>query len=220
MVSRCAAVRARQSNDLIGRMRRQHRQRLALARHRSSLARAIRRAELRLPRDPVEHAIARIARGDRETIRPAQFGDCGKATSSAASRERQPERLLAEIGQRSRADALEIAAIRRERQIERENLFLAERVFELKRAHDLPQLRAEAAMLARLQQARDLHAERRRAGDDMAVGHELEGGTASESGSTPNAREALVLIGKEQLEKARIDIFRVAGKRQRPSLVA
>ncbi len=87
--------------------------------------------------------------------------------------ERQPARLLAEIGERGGADAFEIAAIGREAEIEREDLVLAEL-----RARSRSRARSGAAWprtcaRARLEQARDLHGERRGARDDAAVEHEL-----------------------------------------------
>ncbi len=84
--------------------------------------------------------------------------------------ERQPARLLAEIGDTGGADAFQIAAERRERQIEVEDLAFAERVFELHSAHDLTKFHADrplAGLLqARLKQPRHLHGDRRAAGND------------------------------------------------------
>src|SRR5665213_2587632 len=70
-------------------------------------------------------------------------------------------------------------------------------MFEFERARDLAQLGAETAMLARLQQAGDLHGQSRGAGDDVAAGGELERGTA---------------------ERPRIDVFH--GRRQPPAALA
>jgi hypothetical protein len=66
-------------------MRRQHRHRLAQPRHRTALACAIIVGGTTPGFDhAVEHAVAR-ARAPRDSDRPAHSGDCGSATSSAAS---------------------------------------------------------------------------------------------------------------------------------------
>ena len=132
-------------HHLVGRMRRQHRQLLALVRHRLGIWRA--RSRRAAPRPPPQSDRA------RGRARPAQSPENGpaaavpataaSATSKAASAKRQFARLLAEIGQRRRANAFEIAAVGRERQIKSEDFVLAKRVFEFERAHDLPQLGAQ-----------------------------------------------------------------------------
>ena len=93
-------------------------------------------------------------------------GDCGSATSSALSARSSAARLLAEIGQRGGAHAFQIAAERRQRQIERQDLVLGIALFQLHRAHHLEQLAADAVAV-RLQQPRHLHGQRRAAADTM-----------------------------------------------------
>src|SRR5262249_60586027 len=85
----------------------------------------------------------------------------------------QAARLLAEIGERGRARAFEIAAIGREAEIEREDLVLGERALELDRADHLPQLGGEAALGAWLEQPRYLHGDGGGAGDDAAMADRL-----------------------------------------------
>ena len=145
-------------HHLVGRMRRKHRQLLALVRNALGLGAGdlVTRRQARR-RNPVEHAVARGPRGLRRTVRPPQLGRLRQRDKQGRLRKRQLARLLAEIGQRRRADAFEIAAVGRERQVESKNIVLAEHVFDFKRAHDLPQLRTQSAMLARLQQSRQLH---------------------------------------------------------------
>ena len=77
-------------------------------------------------------------------------------------------------------------------------------------------------MRARLEQARDLHGDGRAAGDDVAGGHELPRGARERHRiDAVMLVEALVLIGEQQFEEARIDVLRrVTGSRQRPSGVA
>ena len=135
-------------------------------------------------------------------------GDCGSATEQRRLAEREPPRLLAEIGKRGRADAFEIAAIRRQREIKAEDLVLAQRPFELERPHRLPDLGVERAVPARLQQAGDLHGDGRAARDDAAMRDELV--RRAHDGERIDARmgeEPLVLIGEQRLEEDRIDLL-------------
>ena len=208
------------SDHLVGGMRRQHRQRLALARHACRFrARDLVARHHAGRRRAVEHAVARRLRGIRKAIRPAQFRRLRQRDQQCRFRQRKLARLLAEIGERGGADAFQVAAIGCQRQVKRKNLVLAERLFELERARDLAQLGAEAAMLARLQQPRHLHGDGRTAGDDVAVAGELECGTAERQQiDAMMLGKAFVLIGKQQLQKARIDVF--LGRRQPPAPLA
>ena len=92
-------------------------------------------------------------------------------------------------------------------------------MFEFERARDLAQFGAEAAMLARLQQARHLHGEGRAAGDDVAAGRELKRGAAErQKVDTVMLVETFVLIGEQHFEETRIDIL--DGRRQPPAPLA
>src|ERR1700733_15313086 len=107
-------------------------------------------------------------------------------------------RLLAEITERGGADALDIAAIRRQFEVERKHLVLAQGALDFDRAHDLTKLCRERAFAARLQQTRDLHSERRAAGTNVAAGDEL----ARRAGERQNIdavmrAEALVLVREQ-----------------------
>ena len=170
--------------------------------------------------DAVEHAVARARARPRPSGRAgAASGDCGSATSSAASRERQPARLLAEIGERGGADAFEIAAIGRERQIEREHLVLAQAAARARsRARSGAAWRracARRAARAAAPPAWSGSSRRRRCGRWSS---HCKAARASASGSTPAMRaEALVLVGEQHLEKARIDV--VERRRQPPAAV-
>src|SRR5262249_9096982 len=127
-------------------------------------------------------------------------------------------RLLAEIGQRGRANALEIPAIGGKSQVETEYLVFAESVLKFERTHHLPQLGAQAATLARLKKARHLHGDRRSTGHDMASGSELDHRTSQcERVDARMLAEALVFVRKEQLQETRIDVL--LGNRQPPAAV-
>ena len=174
MVSRWIARPGDRGHDRVGRMRRQHRHRPPALRDGLLLGALdlVGRHDARR-RQPVEHAIARGARGGDGAIRPADFRRLRQRDQQRGFRERQPPRLLAEIGERCGADAFEIAAIGREAEVEREDLVLAQRALELDRAHHLAKLGDEAPLAARLQQPRHLHGQRRGARHDAAVGDQL-----------------------------------------------
>src|SRR5207237_4543019 len=108
-----------------------------------------------------------------------------------------------------RADAFEIAAERRQRQIEVEDLVLAELPLDLDRTYDLAQLGIKRAMMARLlHQPRELHGDGRAAGNDVAAGDELIGGARQRQRIDAGMRsEALVFKGKQQVEIGRIDVL-------------
>ena len=79
------------------------------------------------------------------------------------------------------------------------------------RAHHLAQLGAERALRARLDQARDLHGEGRAARDDAAAADELPGGAQQRQRiDAVMGAEALVLIGEQHVEEARVDIARAS----------
>ena len=88
-------------------------------------------AEQALAGDAIEHAIARELRPLGKAIGPAIFRRLRQRYEQRRFAEREPPWLLAEISERGRADAFEIAAIGREREIEAEDLVLGERPFEL-----------------------------------------------------------------------------------------
>ena len=113
--------------------------------------------------------------------------------------ERQPLRLLAEIGDGGGADTLEIAAERRQRQIKVEDLLLVELPLQLDRAHHLPQFSVDRPLAPRLHQPRQLHGDGRSAGDYMAAGDQLERRARQRQRVDAGmGMESLVLKGKQQ----------------------
>ena len=165
-----------------------------------------------------DDAVAGGGGGFREAVRPACFRGLRQGDEQRALGRREMLRLLAEIGERGGARALDIAAIGRERQIEIEDLRLAQAALDLQCTDHLGELVAEAAFGARLEEAGDLHGERRAAGHDVAVGRCLPRG--AEQRLRVDAAmlvEALVLIGDEHGEEARVDVL--ARHRQAPVAV-
>ena len=156
---------------LIGGMRRQNRHRLAQPRHRNGLglSRVLNRYAAILDH-AVEHAVARDARDVGMTIEPARFRRLRQRHQNSRFRQRQPLRLLAEIGDRGGANALEIAAERRQRQIQIEDLVLGQLPLDLDRADHLAQFGGDRALAPRLHQPRQLHRDGRAAGDDATAG--------------------------------------------------
>ena len=150
----------------------------------------------------------------RMTIEPAAFRRLRQRHQQRRFRQRQPLRLLAEIGDRGGADAFEIAAERRQRQIEIEDLVLGQLPLDLDRAHHLAQLGIDRALAPRLHQPRQLHRDGRAAGDDATAGDELQRGAAQRQRIDAVMRvETPVLVGQQQLEIGRID----AGLAHRPA---
>jgi hypothetical protein len=149
---------------------------------------------------------ARAARaGGRDPVGRRASGACGRATSSAASAGVSCARLLAEIGQRRRPDAFDIAAERGQLQVKRQDVALSQPPFQRQRDADLAQLARPAPGRPILQQARNLHGQRRAARDDPTVAQRLSRGARQRLGSTPAwSAEALVLIGDQHRQIARV----------------
>ena len=129
------------ADHLIGRVRRQHRQLHPRGRHR--LVFGARDFVVRHGAGgigAIEHAVARGARGFRVAIRPPPFRRLRQRDQERGFAERQTLGLLAEIRQRGGADAFQVAAVRRQRQIERQDIVFAQQTFQLDRARRLPQL--------------------------------------------------------------------------------
>ena len=166
------------------------------------------RADGAARREYTQDLVACGARGGRVTIRAGALRRLRQHDEQRRLAEREPLGLLAEPCQRRRAHALDIAAIRREREIKREDLALAQPRLELHGARDLDQLGAETAR-SRLEQARGLHRQGRAAGDDLAAGHRLR--NRAQQGERIDAGmkfEPLIFIGLQQREVARIDVCR------------
>ncbi len=184
----------------IGGMRRQDRDRLAHPRHRHGLGGGRILARYRAVLDhAVEHPVTRDPCCFRVTVEPAIFRRLRQRHQQRRFRQRQPLRLLAEIGDRGRTDALEIAAIGRQREIEIENLVLAEPPLDFDGTHHLVQFGRDRSLPPRLHQPRQLHGDGRAAGDDMAAGGQLDRGAAEREGIDAGMRvKAFVLIGEQQ----------------------
>ena len=139
-------------------------------------------------------------------VEPARFRRLRQRHQQRGLRQRQPLRLLAEIGNRRRTDTLEIAAEWREFEIEVEDLVLGELLLELERAHRLADLGGHRPLLPRLQQSSELHGDGGAAGHDLAAPDELQRGAAERQRiDAVMLLEALVLVGLQQIEIGRID---------------
>ena len=156
---------------------------------------------------PRDDAVPRQRCGLRVAVGPSRLRRLGKGDEKRTLGGREPLRLLAEIGKRGGACALDVAAIGGERQVEIEDLLLREALLDLYRADHLRQLVGDAALGPRLQKARHLHGERRAARDDAAMAECLPDGAGNGPRiDTSVLVEALVLIGHEHGEEARVDI--------------
>ena len=168
--------------------------------------------------DAVEHAVARRARRCRRTIGPARFRRLRQRDQKRRLGEGEPQRLLAEIGERGRPHALEIAAERREHEIAVERPLPSDLALDLERARDLAQFGGDRALGPGLDQPRDLHRQGRAPGDHMAAHQPLRAGANEGAKVDPVVLvEAPVLVGDKHRKVARIDVMR--GRRQAPAPV-
>ena len=156
------------------------------------------------------------ARGLGYAIGAAQLGRLRQRHEQGRFRQRQAARLLAEVGERCRAHALEVAAERREAQIKAQDLVLGE-------------LRSSCSARTIWRSlpppVRSCLPSSRRAtcivsveppGDDAAVAHELPAARADGDGvDAAVAAEALVLEGEQHGEIARSTSLASTGSRQR-----
>jgi hypothetical protein len=193
---------------LIGRMRRKDWHRLAQPRHPNGfcLSRILGR-HMTLFDHAIENPVTRGASDVGVAIKPAVFRRLRQRHQQRRFRQRQPLRLLAEISDRGRAHALEIAAERRQRQIEVENLSFCQLPLNFECADHLAQLGVNRAFAPRLHQSSQLHRDGRAAGNNVTAGNELKRGAAQCQGI--DARMGIktpVLIRQQQFEVARIDI--------------
>ena len=206
----------RLGDDPVGDMRRQQRHRAAAGRHRFGFGERDFVGGHRANRsEAVEHAVARGARILGKTIRPAQLRRLRQCNQERRFAKRQPPRLFAEIGERRGTDALDVASIGREIEVEREDLVLGQRTLDLDRANHLAQFcHRAAAHFGRLQQPRHLHGQGRGARAKPAAGCELQRRPQHRAriDAVMNA-ETLVLIGKQHVEETRID---VGNRRRQP----
>ncbi len=139
---------------------------------------------------PRQHLVAAGFGRDRMAVGAQARGRLRQRHQKSGLRKIECRGLLAEIGERGRAHAFEIAAEWRERQIDRKDVVFRIALFELQRAHHLDELGAEAAR-TRFEQARRLHGERRRARHDMARARILKrGARTSPADRRPNDRRS------------------------------
>ena len=208
-------------HNAIGGVRRQHRHRAAAGRHRLGFGERDLVGRHRAGRgEAVEHAVARRTRDLGKPIRPAQLRRLRQCYQERRFAKRQPPRLFAEIGERGGPDALDVAAIGCEIEIEREDLVLGQRTLDLDRAHHLAEFRHHAAAhFGRLQKPRHLHGQGGGAGAKMPTCCELQR-RAQHRPRIDAVMDAktLVLISKQHVEEARIDVG--DGRRQPPAALA
>ncbi len=166
----------------------------------------------------VEHPVARRFCRAGRAVGPARLGRLRQRDEQRRLAVTEAARLLAEIGQRGGAQAFEIAAIGRQRQIQVEDLAFGKTPLQFISAENLPRLGQKCALGARLQQTRRLHGQGRASGHGVAVADKLPCG-AQQRGKIDAvvAVEMLVLIGFEQSEKTRIDVARA--HRQPPASI-
>ena len=151
-------------------------------------------------------------------VRPARLGRLRQRDEERGFGEGEPLRLAPEICEARGAGAFEIAAVRREREVEPQDLGLRQPPLQFDGPRDLAQFRAHAPLVPRLEEARHLHGQRRTARDDAALPQELCAGP----GERPQVDaamllEAVILVGLQHGQEMRVDISRL--DRQSPSPV-
>ena len=126
----------------------------------------------------------------------------------------QLPRFLSEPGERCGADALDIAAIGRQMQVERQNLVFGQLTFQRQCQTDLPQFAAPFTGAAIFQQPRDLHGDGGRPRHDPPIGNGLP--CSARHGAPVYASmviEPAILEIQQQLDKLRVHL----GQRYRQS---
>ncbi len=194
-------------HGLIGGMRCEDRHRLAQPRYRHGfgLSRILGR-DAAVFDHAIEHAVARRAGHVGMAVEATGFRRLRQRHQQRGFRQRQPLRLLAEIGDRGGPDALEIAAERRQRQIQIEDLVFGQLPLDFDRAHHLPQFGGDRALAPRLHQSRQLHRDGGAAGHDVTARDELKcGASQCQRIDAGMGIETPVFIGQQQLEIAGID---------------
>ena len=96
-----------------------------------------------------EHVVAGALGGLREAVRAAELGRLRNGDQQGGFANRQPPRLLAEIGERGGAHAFQVAAEGRQPQVEAQDLVLGQLPLELQRQQRLPDLAGTASARAR-----------------------------------------------------------------------
>ena len=116
-----------------------------------------------------EHVVARAPRGVRKAIRAAGLGRLRNGNQQCGLANRQPPRLLAEIGHRGSAHAFQVAAEGCQPQVDAQDLVLRQLPLEGEGEQRLADLARGRAVVLAEQQARDLHGDGGAARDEAAV---------------------------------------------------
>ena len=165
-----------------------------------------------------EHVIARALGGAGKAIRTAHLGRLRNGDQQGRFAHRQPPRLLAEIGERRRAHAFQVAAERRQPEIEPQDLVLRQPPVELQRQQRLADLADQGFLVHAQQQPRHLHGDGRAARQRAPVAQQQPSGPPDRQRiDAVMAAEALVLEGDQHGEVARIDLLHL--RRQAPAAV-
>ena len=198
-----APAPGRRGDEAVGEVRRERRERPAHRRDRLGAGGGgLVRREDAGGRGAGEDAVAGGARGLGRAVGPAGLGRLRQGDEQRGLGGGQPARLLAEPGEAGGADALEVAAVGREGEVEREDRVLVEPALEGEGDADLAELAGERAGRALLEQAGDLHRERRAAGDDPARG-ERPGAAARSERERVDAADGSGSGGPRRREAAR-----------------
>ena len=155
----------------------------------------------------IQHLVARSLRGFRMTIRTTTARRLRQHRQQCRLRTRQLRRRLAEIGPARGFHAFDGAAERCALEIEDQDLALVQVRFELQRAQDLHQLapgRARRTRTLAVENARNLHGQRRAARHRAPAARHLPGRTQQRDGIDAGMPpEPAVLVVQQRLEVER-----------------
>jgi hypothetical protein len=166
--------------------------------------------------ETLKDGVAGAAQGFGVAVGAARFGGLGKRDQQCRFRRRQPVRFMAEPGERSGAYSFEVAALRRQIEIGGEDGVLVQPSLQGQGQTHLMQLAGQIAGRASVEQTRQLHGDRRAAGDDAPVSEPLPGGAYERQRIDADMiAKAPVLDGLEPGQIARID--RIERDRQPPA---
>ena len=199
-------------------MRGEHRKCPAFAGDSFALGRVmVGRADHAVCKNPVEDSVAGGTRGLPITIRPPGFRRLRQSDQKRRLGDRQALRLMAEIGKARRPQPLDIAAIRREREVKIKDARLACLLLDLNGTQHLRELRRHRFFCTRLDEPGHLHCQCRAARNDMAMTCPLQRGTSeAQKINSVMGAETMVFISNQHRHEAGIDITRQDGKPPAP----
>jgi hypothetical protein len=149
---------------------------------------------------PFEHRVAGMTRRLRVAVGAQPLGQARQRHQQRRLARRQMPRLLAEIGKARRPYPFEIAAERRQRQVEAEDAVLAEAPFQRQRLCRFDEFGDDRARPP-FEQPHRLHRQCRCAGHDMALGDQLAERPQRRERIDSGMRRKTLILGRDHICK-------------------